>query len=335
MRRFLLGKVMRRRAFIALLSGTAVVGSLDAWAQQSQPPLIGVLEGASAATMASRYDAFRAALRALGYVEGVNIRLEYRYADGFLDRLPALAAELVRLQPSVIVSAPVPANLAASKATSTIPIVMANGADPVSFGLVQSLSRPGGNITGLTNFAEDLASKQIDIIRELLPHLARIGALINLENPLHVPQWRETQAAAAKASLALVHFDYRVPDDLERAFEHFAQEKVEAVLVPPDVTFAAQRVRIAELAANARLPTIYFLRESVVAGGLLSYGPNIVEMYRRAAVFVDKILKGAKPGELPVERPTKIELVINLKTAKALGLTIPSMLLARADEVID
>jgi len=326
---------MRRRAFIALLSGTAVVGSLDAWAQQSQPPLIGVLEGASAATMASRYDAFRAALRALGYVEGVNIRLEYRYADGFLDRLPALAAELVRLQPSVIVSAPVPANLAASKATSTIPIVMANGADPVSFGLVQSLSRPGGNITGLTNFAEDLASKQIDIIRELLPDLARIGALINVENPLHVPQWRETQAAAAKASLALVHFDYRVPDDLERAFEHFAQEKVEAVLVPPDVTFAAQRVRIAELAANARLPTIYFLRESVVAGGLLSYGPNIVEMYRRAAVFVDKILKGAKPGELPVERPTQIELVINLKTAKTLGLTIPSMLLARADEVID
>jgi putative tryptophan/tyrosine transport system substrate-binding protein len=288
MRRFLLGKVMRRRAFIALLSGTAVVGSLDAWAQQSQPPLIGVLEGASAATMASRYDAFRAALRALGYVEGVNIRLEYRYADGFLDRLPALAAELVRLQPSVIVSAPVPANLAASKATSTIPIVMANGAHPVSFGLVQSLSRPGGNITGLTNFAEDLASKQIDIIRELLPHLARVGALVNVENPLHVPQWRETQAAAAKASLALVHIDYRIPIDLERAFEHFVQEKVEAVLVPPDVTFAAHRVRIAELAANARLPTIYFNRESVVDGGLVSYGPNAVENYRRAAVFVDK-----------------------------------------------
>jgi len=235
----------------------------------------------------------------------------------------------------VIVSAPVPANLAVSKATSTIPIVMANGADPVSFGLVQSLSHPGGNVTGLTNFAEGLASKQIDIMRELLPHLARVGALINVDNPLHVPQWRETQAAAANASLALLHFDYRVPDDLERAFDYFTREKVEAVLVPPDVTFAAQRVRIAGLAANARLPTIYFLRESVVDGGLLSYGPNIVEMYRRAAVFVDKILKGAKPGELPVERPTKIELVINLKTAKALGLSIPSTLLARADEVID
>jgi putative ABC transport system substrate-binding protein len=335
MRRFLLRKVMRRRAFIALLSGTAVVGSLGAWAQQSQPPLIGVLEGASAATTASRYDAFRAALRALGYVEGVNIRFEYRYADGFLDRLPVLAAELVRLQPSLIVSAPLPANLAASKATSTIPIVMANGADPVSFGLVQSLSRPGGNVTGLTNFAEDLASKQIDIIRELLPHLGRIGALINVENPLHVPQWREIQAAAAKASLALVHFDYRIPIDLERAFEHFAQEKVEAVLVPPDITFAAYRVRIAELAANARLPTIYFNRESVVDGGLVSYGPNPVENFRRAAVFVDKILKGAKPGELPVERPNEIELVINLKAAKALGLTIPPTLLARTNEVID
>jgi ABC-type uncharacterized transport system substrate-binding protein len=326
---------VRRRTFIAFLSGTAVVGSLDAWAQQSQPPLIGVLEGASAATMADRYDAFRAGLRELGYVEGVNIRLEYRYADGFLDRLPALAAELVRLQPRVIVSAPVPANLAASKATNTIPIVMANGADPVSFGLVQSLSRPGGNVTGLTNFAEDLAPKQIDVIRELLPHLARVGALINVENPLHVPQWQETQDAAAKASLALVHFDYRIPDDLERAFAHFAHEKVEAVLVPPDVTFAAYRMRIAELAANARLPTIYFTRESVVAGGLVSYGPNLVGNYRRAAVFVDKILKGAKPGELPVERPNKIELVINLKTAKTLGLTVPPSLIARADEVIE
>jgi putative ABC transport system substrate-binding protein len=326
---------VRRRTFIAVLSGTAVVGSLDAWAQQSQPPLIGVLEGASAATMADRYDAFRAGLRELDYVEENNIRLEYRYADGFLDRLPVLAAELVRLQPRVIVSAPVPANLAASKATSTIPIVMANGADPVSFGLVQSLSRPGGNVTGLTNFAQDLASKQIDIIRELLPHLARVGAIINVENPLHVPQWRETQDAAAKASLVLVHFDYRIPDDLERAFAHFAHEKVEAVLVAPDVTFAAYRVRIAELAANARLPTIYFNRESVVTGGLVSYGPNLVENYRRAAVFVDKILKGAKPGELPVERPNKIELVINLKTAKALGLDVPTTLLARADEVIE
>jgi putative ABC transport system substrate-binding protein len=282
--------------------------------------------------MSARYDAFRTRLRELGYLEEVNVRFEYRYADGFLDRLPALAAELVRARPSVIVSSPMPANVAASK---TIPIVMANGADPVSFGLVQSLSHPGGNITGLANFAEDLASKQIDIMRELLPRLARVGALVNLENPLHVPQWQETQVAAAKASLALVHFDYRVPDDLESAFDYFTRENVDAVLIPPDVTFAALRERIAEGAAKARLPSIYFARDSVLAGGLLSYGPDIMEMYRRAAGFVAKILKGAKPGELPVERPTKIELVINLKTAKALDLTVPPSLLARADEVIE
>jgi len=327
--------VRLRKFLLVLLSGTALAGSLDAWAQQSQPPLIAILEGASAATTVDRYEAFRAGLRELGYAEGVTIRLEYRYADGFLDRLAALASELVLLKPRVIVSAPVPANLAASKATSTIPIVMANGADPVSFGLVESLSHPGGNITGLTNFAEDLASKQIDIIRELLPRLARIGAIINVENPLHVPQWRETQEAATKASLALVHFDYRNPDDLERAFAHFAHEKVEAVLVPPDVAFAAYRVRIAKLAANAGLPTIYFNRESVAVGGLVSYGPNPVENYRRAAVFVDKILKGAKPGDLPIERPNKIDLAINLNTAKALGLTVPPSLIARSDEIIE
>jgi len=325
---------MQRREFITLLGGAAACAPLSAWAQQS-PPLIGVLEGASAKSMAERYDAFRAGLRQLGYVEGRNIRIEYRYADGFLDRLPTLAAEIVRLNPTVIVSAPMPANLAARKATSTIPIVMANGADPVSFGLVESLSRPGGNVTGLTNFAEDLASKQIDIIRELLPHMVRVGALVNVENPLHVPQWRETQAAAAKASLALLRFDYHVPDDLERAFDYFAGERVEAVLVPPDVTFATHRVRIVELAAKARLPSIYFNRESVLTGGLLSYGVDTVENYRRAAVFVDKILKGAKPADLPIERPTKFELVINLKTAKALGLTVPPSLLARADEVIE
>jgi putative ABC transport system substrate-binding protein len=313
----------------------AIALSQEAWSQKAQPALIGVLEGASEATMAARYDAFRAKLRELGYVEGVNIRFEYRYADGYVDRLPALATELVNLQPRVIVSAPVPANMAVSKATSTIPIVMANGADPVAFGIVKSLSHPGGNITGVTNFAEDLASKQIDIIRELLPKLARIGTIVNVENPLHVPQWRETEDAAAKASLALTRVDYRSPDDLERAFAQFAQEKVEAVLVPPDVAFAALRERIAKLAEQARLPAIFFNRESVAAGGLLGYGPDLVENYRRAAIFVDKILKGAKPGELPIERPNAIELMINLRTARTLGLTIPPTLLARANVVVE
>jgi len=326
---------MKRREFITLLSSAAAFNPVFAWAQQSPSPLIGVLEAASALSLTKNDEAFRSGLRQLGYVEGRNIRLEYRYADGFLDRLPGLAAELVRLNPKVIVSAPLPANLALHQATSTIPIVMATGADPVGFGLVQSLSHPGGNITGLTNFAEELASKQLDLIRELLPGIARIGALVNVTNPLHVPQWRETEAAAAKASLATVRFDYRVPEDLDRAFAKFTEEKVEAVLIPPDVTFNDRREHIAELAAKARLPAIYFNRLYAESGGLLSYGPNVLESYRRAAIFVDKILKGAKPGDIPIERPTSIELVINLKTAKALGLSVPTALLARADEVIE
>ncbi len=323
-----------RRYFTTLLGSVAFFGPGFASAQQSLP-LIAVFEGASAASMAKRYDAFRDGLRQLGYVEGRNCRFEYRYADGFLDRLPGLAEELVRLNPNVIVSAPMPANLAMRKATSTIPIVMANGADPVAFGLVQSFSRPGGNLTGLTNFAEALASKQLDIVREILSGIRRIGTLVNVENPLHVPQWQETQVAATQASVALVRFDYHVPEDVERAFDKFVQEKVEAVLVPPDVTFVSLNVRIAGLATNARLPTIFFSRPSVEAGGLLSYGPDLVDNYRRAAVFVDRILKGAKPGDLPIERPTKFELVINLRVAKALELTIPPSLVARADAVIE
>jgi putative ABC transport system substrate-binding protein len=326
---------MRRREFIKLLSGVAVFGPAPAWAQQPNPPLIGMLNAQSAESLAGSYEALHATLRQLGYVEGRNIRFEYRYADGFIDRLPSLAEDLVRLNPSVIVSAPLPANLAARKATATIPIVMANGADPVGFGLVQSLSRPGGNITGLTNFAEALASKQLDVIRELLPGLTRIAALVNVENPLHVPQWQETEAAAAQASVALVRFDFHVPDDLERAFTEFVRVKADAVLVPPDAAFVSHRVRIVELAAKASLPAIYANRLWVEIDGLLSYGPNPIENYRRSAFFVDKILKGANPADLPIERPTKIELVINLKTARAFGLNVPPTLLARADEVIE
>src|SRR5262249_37872817 len=226
-------------------------------------------------------------------------------------------------------------NLAIAKATSTIPIVMAFGADPVSFGLVKSLSHPGGNVTGLTNFAEELASKQIDLMRELLPGLARLAALVNVANPLHVPQWRETRAAAAQAAIALVPFELHSADQLEEAFAKFARERADALLVPPDVTFATHRRRIANLALGARLPTIFFIRQSAEDGGLMSYGPDPAENYRRAATYVDKILKGAKPGDLPIERPTKIQLIINLKTAKALGLDVPPTLLARADEVIE
>ena len=326
---------MRRREFLALLGGAAAAWPLVTRAQQAAPALIGVLNGSSAAAAAQDLGAFRAAIQQLGYIEGRNILFEYRFADGNLDRLHELAGELVRLNPRIIVSAPLPAHLAARTATTTIPIVMANGADPVGFGLVESLAHPGGNITGLANFAEVLASKQLDLMRELLPRLARVAVLINIANALHVPQWRETQDAATRASIALVPFEIQFAQQLEAAFAAFMREQAEALLVPPDVTFGTHRRRIAELAIEARLPTIFFNRQSVEDGGLLGYGPNSVESYRRAAIYVDKILKGAKPGDLAIEQPTKIELVVNLKTARMLGLTVPPTLIARADEVIE
>jgi putative ABC transport system substrate-binding protein len=326
---------MKRREFILALGGAAAVRPPGARAQEQSLALVGFLNAGAATTLKREIDAFRDGLRKLEHIEGRDVRLEYRFADGELEKLPVLAAELVRLNPHVIVSAPVPANLAIAKATRVIPIVTASGGDPVGFGLVKSLSRPGGNVTGLTNFAEELASKQIDLMRELLPGLARLAALVNVANPLHVPQWRETQAAAAQAAIELVPFELRSADQLEEAFAKFSGDRADALLIPPDVTFTTHRRRIANLALGARLPTIFFIRQSSEDGGLMSYGPNPIENYRRAATYVDKILKGAKPGDLPIERPTKIELVINLKTANALGLKIPPSLLARADEVIE
>jgi len=325
---------MQRRIFIQGIAAFAA-WPLAARAQQSSPALIGFFNAGAASSLNEEIDSFRAALRNLGYVEGRDVGFEYRFANGDLDKLPALAAELVRLNPTIIVSSPVPANLAIAKTTSTIPIVTASGADPVAFGLAKSLAHPAGNITGLTNFAEELASKQIDLLREFRPGLARLAVLVNVANPLHVPQWRETQAAAAQAAITLVPFELRTADQLEEAFAQFARERAEALLVPPDVTFGTHRRRIADLALAAGLPTIFFLRQSVEDGGLMSYGPDQVESYRRAAAYVDKILKGAHPQDLPIERPTKIELAINLKTAKTLGLNVPDRLLARADKVIE
>jgi putative ABC transport system substrate-binding protein len=236
------------------MGGAAVYRSVTAHAQERQPPLIGMLEASSADFSTRNYQGFREELRKLGYVEGRNIRFEYRFAAGALERLPELAAELVELKPSVI----------------------------------ESLSRPGGNVTGLTNFAEQLAAKQLDVIRELVPTASRLGVLVNVVNPLHVPQWRETEAAATKASLTLVRFDFRAPSDLEPAFEEFERRKVEVLLVPPDITFATHRARIAQLAAKARLPAIYPSRLFIESGGLLGYGSNPADNYRRAAVFVER-----------------------------------------------
>ena len=326
---------MRRRDFITLIGGAAVTWPAVAFAQQQVIPVVGVLYAGTAQAVERYLVSFREGMRQLGYVEGGNVRFELRFADGYLDRLPNLANELVRLNPRVIVSAPLPAHLAARKATSTIPIVMATGADPVGFGLVASLSHPGGNVTGLANFAEMLASKQIDLLREMMPHLARFGLLVNVTNQLHVPQLRETKIAAEVAGVLLVPVEVSNPDKLDSAFATLGAERVEGLLVPPDTTFFSRRAQIAGLAATTRLPAIYGYREHVEVGGLMSYGPDPADQYRRAAIYVDKILKGAQPAELPVEQPTKIELVINRKAANALGLTIPQTLLAHADELIE
>jgi putative ABC transport system substrate-binding protein len=326
---------MRRREFITLIGGVVVTWPVVGHAQQRAMPLVGVLCAGTAEALEHYLASLREGMRELGYVEGINVRFEFRFADGYLDRLPDLANELVRLNPRVIVSTPLSAHLAARKATSTIPIVMATGADPVGFGLVASLSHPGSNVTGLANFAEMLASKQIDLLREMLPDLARFGLLVNVTNQLHVPQLRETKIAAEALGIPLVPVEVSGPDQLDSAFAMLGAERVEALLVPPDTTFYSRRQQIADLAATTRLPAIYGYREHVEVGGLMSYGPDIPDQYRRAAIYVDKILKGAQPAELPVEQPTKIELVINLKTAKALGLTVSPSLIARADAVIE
>jgi putative ABC transport system substrate-binding protein len=325
---------MRRREFIV---GIAVLaGSLsNASAEKPSVPLIGFLLAGSEPAYTGLLRAFREAMGQLGYVEGKNLRFEYRFAQGELDRLPGLATDLVLLNPNVIVSAPLPANIAAHQATSTIPIVIANGADPVGFGLVKSLSHPGGNVTGLANFAEVLASKQIDVLRELFPRLSTLGVLVNSANPLHVPQLKETTIAATVNGLALAIIEVTAASQLPSAFDQLQAKHVDAVAVPPDTMFFNRRRQIADLAAAKKLPAIYGFREHVEDGGLISYGPDMRENYRRAASFVDKILKGAKPSELPVEQPTKIELVLNLRAAKTLGLSVPTSLLARADEVIE
>jgi putative ABC transport system substrate-binding protein len=324
-----------RRQFITLLSGAAAAWPFAARAQQPAVPVIGFLHAGSAQAVERDLAGFRDGIQRLGYVEGSNVRFEFRYADGYLDRLPDLAKDLVRLNPRVIVSAPLPAHLAARRATGTIPIVMATGADPVGFGLITSLSHPGGNVTGLANVAETLAPKQIDLLREMVPRLARFGLLVNITNPLHVPQLRETKIAAAAAGIILVPVEVNDPDKLASAFDTLQKERVEALLVSPDVSFYSRRRQIAELAATTRLPAIYGYRHHVEEGGLMSYGPDIPDQYRRAATYVDKILKGARPPDLPVEQPTKFELVINVKTTRALALDIPPTLLARADEVIE
>ena len=301
-------------------------------------PRVGYLSPGSSSDPARlrRFEAFRVGLRELGYVEGRNIAIESRWADGQYDRYPALAADLVRLKVDVIVAQSGAATQAAQQATRTIPIVMSLVLDPVGIGLVPSLARPGGNVMGTSFMAPDLVGKQLELLKELVPKVSRVALLRHPTNPGSAPYLREAEAAARILGMRLQILEARSPQEIDSAFAAMTRERAGALLIFPDSFFATQRRQIAELAAKRRLPALYGgTTEYAEAGGLMAYSPNILDLHRRAATYVDKILKGAKPADLPVEQPTKFELIINLRAAKALGLTIPPSLLRRADQIID
>ena len=319
---------------IAIVFG-GLLGSLPSEAQLPKKiPRIGFLVPGSASSYSARIEAFRKGLSELGYDKGRNIAIEYRYAEGKFDRLPALAAELVRLKVDAIVTASTPAIQAAMQATRTIPIVMANVGDPVAAGLVASLARPGGNITGLSNVSLDLAGKRLELLKETLPKITRVAFVWPSNNPSFTQYFRETHVAAQYLEVTLQSLEVRNPKELETAFEAAIRERAGALMVAGPI-FSTYRKQIVDFAGKKPLPLIYETRESVEeAGGLMSYGPDFLDLYRRAATYVDKILKGAKPADLPVEQPMKFEFIINLKAAKQIGLTIPPNVLARADKVI-
>jgi putative tryptophan/tyrosine transport system substrate-binding protein len=315
-----------------------LVGPLAPEAQQAvNVPRIGFLAPASPSEprVPQLLQAVRQGLREHGYVEGQNIAIEFRWAEGQYDRLPGLAAELIRLKVNVIVAAGPLAIQAAKHATETIPIVMAAVGDPVASGFVVSLARPGGNITGLSNMLPELVGKQLELLKEIVPKVSRVALLGNPAlNPAYAPMLRHAQDAARALGVRLQPLEGRDPSGIDNAFAAITTERAGAVIVIVDTRLLDHRSRIADHAVRRRLPTVFPLREFAEVGGLLSYGPNLAEGYRRTAIYVDKILKGAKPGDLPVEQPTTLELVVNLKTAKALGLTIPHAVLQRADRVI-
>ena len=328
---------MHRRAFISTLAGGLLAAPLAAEAQQAvKVPRIGYL-AANLPTGRHLLEAFRQGLRDLGYVEGRNLVIEYRDAEGKLERLPALAAELVALKVDVIVAPTTPATVAAKQATKTIPIVFAAGTDPVMDGLVTSLARPGGNVTGLSSLGPELVGKRLELLKQAVPGVDRV-AVLWLPGALGERTDKEmltgADVAARALGVRLQFVEARGADEFARAFSDMSSARAGALAVLPSNRFLREHRRLVDLAAENRLPAVYTSREFVDAGGLMSYGANLADLNRRAATYVDKILKGAKPGDLAVEQPTKFELVINLKTAKALGLTIPQSVLARADEVI-
>ena len=323
---------MRRRRFITLLGGAAAAWPKAARAQQKLPT-IGLLGTASASAWGPWTAAFVKRLRELGWIEGRTIAIEYRWADGRRERFAEIAAEFVERKVDVILTSGAAGN-AAKKATSTIPIIFAVANDPLGSGLVASLARPGGNVTGLSAQQSDLVSKRLELLREVVPGFRQLAIMANVGYPAAVLEMDEVQGTARTFGFEVAKLEIRRPEDIAPAFEAL-KGRAEALYVCSDPLVNANRIRINTLALVARLPTSYAHREYVDAGGLMSYGPNFADLFRRSAELVDKVLRGMKPADIPVEQPTKFELVINLKTAKTLGLDVPSMLLARADEVIE
>ena len=325
---------MQRREFIALLGGVAAAWPVGAQAQQAGKQYrIGMLETTGEAVKPADIGAFRKGLRDLGYVEGRNVIIEYRSADGRPERFPALAAELVGLNVDLIVTRGTPAAVAAKNATKTIPVVMAAVGDPLL--VVVSLARPGSNITGFSAFVTDLMKKRVELLKEIVPGLSRVAALLNMSNGSQPDQWKDIVTTTHAMGVVSQLLDVRKRSDIEPALDNASSQGANALIVGIDTLTQANQQLIIDLAMKHRLPAIYASREFVDAGGLLAYGVNYPDLYRRAATLVNKIIKGAKPADLPVEQPTKFELVINLKTAKALGIIVPPTLLARADEVIE
>jgi putative tryptophan/tyrosine transport system substrate-binding protein len=327
---------MKKLVLSSLLAATlAFVLGFAAEAQQPKKLYrIGILFVGSSSFYATWIDVFRQGLKELGYIEGKNITIDYRYGEGKADRLPSLAAELVGLKVDVIVSSSTPSVLAVKKATSTIPIVFVSISDPVASGLVASLARPGGNITGLSIVAVELSGKRLELLKEAVPSVTRVAFLWDSANPAQAPQWKEAQAAAQALRLQLQSLEVRSSNDFDSAFEAALRDRAQALVTTPAALLGAHLKRIVEFAAKNRLPAMYGNPQFVDAGGLMSYAPDYSAQYRRAATYVDKVLKGAKPADLPVEQPTKFEFVVNLKAAKQIGLTIPPNVLARADRVI-
>jgi ABC-type uncharacterized transport system substrate-binding protein len=327
---------LRRRDFITLLGGTVLAWPLAARAQQAAMPVVGFLFSQSADPFAHRVRAFRQGLKETGYVEGENIVIEYRWSEGQFGRLPVLAEELVRRQVAVIVAPSLAATLAVKAATTTIPIVFAVAEDPVRFGLVASLARPGGNLTGINFFSSELVPKRLELLRELLPKAARVALLVD---PSNVGQGerteKEVQAAARILGLQIQTLNATSSREIDAAFAALVRERADALFVSPSGLFNGRRVQLATMAARHAVPMTSATREIAEAGGLMSYGPNIADAWRVVGVYAGRILKGATPRELPVEQPSKFEFIINAQTARMLGLEIPPTLLARADEVIE